>query len=76
LQAAKERKRQALYEQDMMNQNDEGISEVPCRRGFADRVRGVFVRGQSSVDPAQTDGADEDVWARERERQDEADQHR
>lgn len=39
-----ERHEKAIEQQSMLNQNDEGVSEIPRRRGIADRLRSIFLR--------------------------------
>jgi hypothetical protein len=65
-----ERREQALEQeqQRMLDQNDEGVFEVPRKRGIADRLRNVFVRGYSSTRSPEADVANQAVWEHERQR--------
>jgi hypothetical protein len=58
----------ALRQRDLLGQDDEGISEVPRKRGMVDRLREVFRRDHPPVIPAVPEVPDGDVWARERQR--------
>jgi hypothetical protein len=65
-EGAKERKQRAIDQQAMLNQNGEGVSEVPRRRGLADRVRSILGRDPSK--PArEVELTEEQAWERERQ---------
>lgn len=74
---ARDRIEQAIEQQDMLYENDEGVAEAPRKRGIAGRLRSVFVRGNSPPGPpeAEVSDSDEDVWARERQRRREHEQN-
>ena len=51
----------------MLDQDDEGVSEVARKRGIAERLRGVLQRRDASARPAEPEVSGEDVWERERQ---------
>jgi hypothetical protein len=65
-----------VVQKAMVDRDAEGVSEVPGKRGIAQRLRGVFGRRDASPPPPERDVSGEDVWERERQhrREHEADQ--
>jgi hypothetical protein len=51
----------------MLNQNDEGVSEVPRKRGLADRVRSIILRRDLSKPALEAGLAEQQAWERERQ---------
>ena len=51
----------------MLDRDGEGVSEVPGKRGIAERLRSVFGRRDASARPSEPDVSGEDVWDRERQ---------
>jgi hypothetical protein len=64
---AQERREQAIEQRAMLDQDDEGVSEVRPGRGIADRLRRVLGRGRSPARSSETGVLDGNVWERERE---------
>jgi hypothetical protein len=70
-EARQSRHEKAIEQRAVMTQDDEGISEVPRKRGIANRLQSVFLRGQSTARPPDVEVPDGDVWERERQRRSE-----
>lgn len=64
---AQERREKAIEQRAMLDEDDEGVSEVPRSRGMADRLRRVLRRGRSPARSLETGVSDGNVWERERE---------
>jgi hypothetical protein len=64
---AQERREKAIEQRSMLDQNDDGVSEVARRRGIAVRLRRVLRRGRSPAPSSETGVSDGNVWERERE---------